>query len=390
MTILEGDRLKILQIADDFHSGGGKERFIYDLTEKLINKGVKTSLICIDHDNTSSWGDELNCEIINFSSAWLSYIEDYNPDAIIWHVGVETTDKITKIVSKYNVLSIVHNATCPSGTRLFRDNDQICQAATGNMCMVNWYVRKCGTNKSPKEAYRLFNKSKEVHVILNKCKTVYVATKAMQKTLEIENIKSEKIKLFDITLGNLTDLGPIKVTNNTDVLKVLYVGRLSYNKGVQYLIEAISKMKQDNINVMCNIVGGGWYEEELKALVKKKGLDNYINFIGRVNGYEVSEYYLETDVVVVPSIWYEAAGLVVPEARGTGKPVVVFNSGGLQEWQVMMNNIYYAERTDSKSLANKIMEAKQGMEHIHQENQFKSPYKDLCRDMIEDIGNYAI
>ncbi|MED5099971.1 glycosyltransferase [Niallia circulans] len=379
--------MKLLQITDYYNNGGGKERFIYDFSQKLLSYDIETAILCLEHNNTNSWGESLSCEVKEINRDWKKYIESFQPDVIFWHVGTETIDIMEELAEDFPVFSLVHNATCPSGTRVFRDNDETCTYKTGNLCMVNWYLRQCGTKKSPKEALNLYKKSKKVHQILNNSKFVYVATEAMKKSLEIEKIDSNKIILFDLTLGNLTDLGPIKISPSSDLLRILYIGRLSYNKGVQYLIQAISILKKEKINVICHIVGGGWYEEKLKVEVKKKRLEDSIHFIGQVNGSDVNKYYLNTDVVVVPSIWYEAAGLVVPEARKNGKPVVVFNSGGLGEWKNMMNNIFVADRADAFSLANTIKLASQKQVLELNDNKFNSPYTNLCTDLIEKIDD---
>jgi len=378
--------LRILQIIDKYHSGGGKERFLYDLTQKLVKQENETAILCLEYTDTSAWGEKLDCYISTFDNenCWRNYIKIYNPDIILWHVGPNTTFEINEIVKNYSVYAIVHNVTCPSGTRLFRDRDEICKCPTSNKCMLNWYVRKCGINKSPLEALNLYSKSKAIHEVLNQTKGIYVATEAMKQTLVIEKVNPEKIKLFDITLGNVSDIGPIKNRNKKNITNILYVGRLSYNKGVQYLIDAVAKIRKMNIEVKCNIVGGGWYEEELKKIVEKHKLNKHINFIGSVQGVEVSKYYSEADMVVVPSIWYEAAGLVVPEARNSGKPVIVFDSGGLPEWGKMMNNIYVTKRLDSSSLAHTIVKVKDNLHIESIENRFESPYKDLLFHLREE------
>ncbi|WP_017471983.1 glycosyltransferase [Amphibacillus jilinensis] len=376
--------MRLLQIIDKYHDGGGKERFLYDLTQKIRANDSETAVICLDYSGTSIWGGEIGCEMMTFDRAWRDNVQAFKPDALLWHVSPNTTDEVKELALKYPLFSIAHNVTCPAGTRLFRDKDEICMCSTGLKCMVNWYVRRCGINKAPKEAFRLFKKSQATHDLFKQSKAIYVATQAMKQSLEWEGIDPNQIKLFDITLGSLTDVGPINnVTREDTILNILYVGRLSYNKGVQYLISAISKLKTRGIDMACYIVGGGWYEDRLINLVEDKELRQFIHFIGKVDSVKIKQYYQNADIVVVPSIWYEAAGLVVPEARQAGKPVVVFDSGGLSEWSNMMNHIYVAKRKDSFDLANTILTANEQRHTEYNDNLFKTMYTDIYQHLLD-------
>ena len=372
--------MRIFQITDYFNNGGGKERFIYDFANKIIDNQNETVVACIEFENIKHWGENISFDVITFDERWEEYLIQFNPDVILWHVGSETLDIVKKLLSKYKVLSLVHNVTCPAGTRLFRDKDKICHKTTGNMCLFNWYFRQCGSSKSPKEAYNILNKSKEIHSVIRKSERVYVATNAMKKILEVEKIEPSKIKIFDITLGNILELGPIKINKKSREIKILYVGRLTYSKGVQYLIKAVAQLLKENVNVVCKIIGSGWYEKELKNLVNKYGITQNVSFIGNIKGTELKSWYSDCDIVVVPSIWIEAAGLIVPEARGYGKPIIVTDIGGLPEWGQMMNNVFVTKHADSKSLAHSLLKVKNNIK-MEQDNTFKTGYIDLFQDI---------
>ena len=110
---------------------------------------------------------------------------------------------------------------------------------------------------------------------------------------------------------------------------VLYVGRLKFHKGLEYLIESAQHTTK---NVKYLIVGGGDYEPKLKRLMYARGLDNRIIFAGEVPNKELPEYYAACDVFVLPSISrLEAFGIVGLEAMASGKPVIISDIPGVRE-----------------------------------------------------------
>lgn len=120
------------------------------------------------------------------------------------------------------------------------------------------------------------------------------------------------------------DLTKFEIFDESEVQKikekygdfVLFVGRLNYYKGLQYLIEA---MKEIEANLV--IIGQGPLEKKLKAQSSK--LKNKIFFLPFIQEAKLINYYQACSVFVLPSIFpSEAFGLVLIEAMACGKPVI--------------------------------------------------------------------
>lgn len=128
---------------------------------------------------------------------------------------------------------------------------------------------------------------------------------------------------FGVGLVNKIDnefidhLSPTKFESKK-ITKLLYVGRLSKEKNLEFIINALSKMKGFHLN----IIGSGPDEEYLKSISS----DN-ITFIGYVNNDELKKYYMDNDIFVLPSN-SEPWGLVVEEAIYYYCPVLVSDSVG--------------------------------------------------------------
>lgn len=107
---------------------------------------------------------------------------------------------------------------------------------------------------------------------------------------------------------------------------VIFAGKLTKPKGVEYLIKAAPKIKGE-----IYILGGGDEKEKLEKLSRDLGLKNVhlLGYFGKEYINELREFYARADVAVVPSIWDEPLGLVVLEAMASSTPVVASKKGGI-------------------------------------------------------------
>jgi spore coat protein SA len=133
---------------------------------------------------------------------------------------------------------------------------------------------------------------------------------------------------------------------------VLYVGRLSSEKGVHVLLEAFTRLRARHPRATCVLVGPDWgplrrvrpiaadpdaerlaaldraYVTHLRRLAAPHG--DAVVFAGPVPQHELPLYHAAADVLAAPSL-EEAFGIPVLEAGATGLPVVVAATGGLRE-----------------------------------------------------------
>lgn len=115
-----------------------------------------------------------------------------------------------------------------------------------------------------------------------------------------------------------------------DDFVILFVGRLAWNKGLQYLIDSMRDIRKEFHNSKLLICGRGGLESQLRDQVEANGLAKEIMFLGMVPDGMLPRYYACSDVVVVPSV-FEPFGLVPLEAMSMRKPVVACNVGGIPE-----------------------------------------------------------
>lgn len=125
-------------------------------------------------------------------------------------------------------------------------------------------------------------------------------------------------------IPNFVNLDAYRPKDGTDYF--LYFGRLLYEKGLDVLIEAVSKLDTGRLVIM----GEGPREQELKALASEKAPDR-VEFIGYRGGDELMRVLDGAQFVVLPSRWYENLPFTIMEAFAAGKAVVASRVGGIPE-----------------------------------------------------------
>jgi len=106
----------------------------------------------------------------------------------------------------------------------------------------------------------------------------------------------------------------------------LFVGRLTEEKGVEYIARAADKIKGEVL-----IVGDGPEMKKLKKTKREHNLKNLhiLGYIGRDKSDRLKKLYARADVIITPSVIDEALGLVILEAMYYGKPVIATRKGGI-------------------------------------------------------------
>lgn len=104
-----------------------------------------------------------------------------------------------------------------------------------------------------------------------------------------------------------------------------YIGRLSPEKGIEFMIDAFRKSNNKN-NIKLRIAGMG--NKKYEDYLKQKYNDENIIFLGQCNQ---SDFFNTISLLVVPSLWNEPFGRVVIEAYSHHVPVFMSNNGGLKE-----------------------------------------------------------
>lgn len=167
--------------------------------------------------------------------------------------------------------------------------------------------------------------------------------------------KNLKLPSDYTVINNFYDSNLFRINNRHSRAGFVYVGRLSYEKGVSLLLKAYSRYLQKGGNMSLTIVGGGYQQKELEQLAVDLNIDSRVYFAGIKRGVELRDLLNEKRTLVLPSICNEAFGIVVLEAMACGCYCIGSDGDGIQE---AMGNIgHLFKKADADSLATAMLES---------------------------------
>ena len=126
--------------------------------------------------------------------------------------------------------------------------------------------------------------------------------------------------------------------NKSDnVVRIVFVGRLSPEKGLCGFLKALSKVE---IEYVFTIIGEGEEQGHLRRLVDCLRVQEKVVFKGFMLRSEVMPELRKNDIMVLPSVWYENAPLSLIEGCISGLKIMTMNYGGMKEFAELCGNSF--------------------------------------------------
>ena len=143
-----------------------------------------------------------------------------------------------------------------------------------------------------------------------------------------------------------------RIEKNSPKIKFLFVGRLEKQKGIDNLIKAAYLLKRSN-DFEVIIVGEGKEKNNLLNLARELDVQNLLNFTGKVSEQNLIDYYLKSDIFVLPSLW-EGLPLTLMEAASADLPIITTDVGGISSVFVHEINALIIKAGKPEELAEKM------------------------------------
>lgn len=119
-----------------------------------------------------------------------------------------------------------------------------------------------------------------------------------------------------------------KIGLKKDEVFFLAVGRLVYEKGHEFLIEAMSAVAKEDSRAVAGICGAGPLQEPLQAQIEKFGVQENVKLLGQWDS--IPEILAAADVFVLPSRW-EGLPMALLEGMMAGLPIIATRVEGVDE-----------------------------------------------------------
>ena len=194
----------------------------------------------------------------------------------------------------------------------------------------------------------------------------YTFMKSIQSLNEYDGIMClsrdtvKKISAYGIDEKKLFQIPPLIKSEEVFAEKeyrrrILYASRICKQKGLIYLIKALSKLK--NYDWELFIAGDpeeiGYYLQSFRLARSEKIMDR-IKVLGHLSQDELKKVRRECDIFCFPSIGSETYGFSGAEAVMSGMPVIAFDIDGVNEWLIDGQTGYLCKHLDVNDMAQKI------------------------------------
>jgi glycosyltransferase involved in cell wall biosynthesis len=208
-----------------------------------------------------------------------------------------------------------------------------------SLCPVVWHVRdRIEDDYLPRSVVRIFRLLCRVvpsYVIANSEATLRTI-RPHDVEVESSGVSGKTSISRTIVIHDGTIVPPAQEvsTKNSGLFRIGLIGRISPWKGQHIFLQAAAHVFKRFPNARFVIVGAALfgeddYDQELKRLPKRLGIEDVVEFAGFRN--DIGRVIGELDLVVHASITGEPFGQVIIEGMAAGKPVVATNGGGVPE-----------------------------------------------------------
>jgi glycogen(starch) synthase len=188
---------------------------------------------------------------------------------------------------------------------------------------------------------------------------VVIAVSQLTKNIIINNysIPENKVRVvyngIDETTAPPVSMGlpRLRALKASGYSLVLFLGRVTLQKGPDYFLRAAKRVIEHNPKVMFILSGSGDMDPLMMELAATLGIAEHVIFTGFMQGAERTEVYAAADLFVMPSV-SEPFGITPLEAMRLGTPVLISKQSGVSE---IVRHALKADFWDVDEMANQIL-----------------------------------
>lgn len=344
--------MKILQVNKYYYPKSGSDRYVFDVSAMLQNRGHKVIPFAMKHENnvqtdySTYFVENIDYETVIEKSIFtkigaffkviyslearnklLKLITRENPDIAHVHKFSNTlTPSILYALKKKGVpvVQTLHDyrTVCPNYNMYDFNRFELCEDCKGHR-YFNAVRRRC-----QKSSYLIgLNIALESYLyhFLNTYEStidLFISPSKFLKEKMIEFGIDENRVTCIANFVNYDDYTP----NYSNSNYILYFGRLEKHKGIKTLVTAMKHVK----NSMLYLIGSGNYRNEMEEYVNKNNIRN-VKFFGFLERKQLIRLVKNSLFTILPSEWYENCPMTILESFALGKPVIGANIGGIPE-----------------------------------------------------------
>jgi glycosyltransferase involved in cell wall biosynthesis len=327
--------MRILHFNQFRSNRGGVESYIADVMVALKRLGHASHLVSFTPGDPAEIAEVTSYvplpdwpgAIDTAAAAINEIIQQVQPDVAYIH-AVYHPALIKWLGQRLRSVAYIHAPypVCPGSAQYLRRSARICPHSAGAICLINAQLEKCCWGRDPVKHWRLLQRTRSFTQAYHELPRIIVGSEFMRELIVRGGAPADKIvRLAPI----LIDPQQLPEQSAADRATVLYAGRLTAEKGIAHLIQALAAVPME---WRLLVAGDGPERKPGEALARKLGVADRIEFLGWLDNQDLARRYRQCTLVAVPSLWPEPFGRVGPEASIHGKPVVAYATGGIADW----------------------------------------------------------
>jgi glycosyltransferase involved in cell wall biosynthesis len=361
--------VKILHLCSFYRPVGGAEKLLFSVLNLLEDNGVENVIVAPRAQSGGPTGQrkEYFVDFLEypfsrsslFSAVWTNrklcaalrqIIAAEQPDVIHLHNQQNPFIYWACLRTGIPMVRNIHDPRlyCPTNWRLLPDN-RLCPHPFGRACITEGCVKPSRT-----DARQLLTTFVNRQLSFRNTTQIIESRESYQMALQ-NGYKEEQLTL----IPNCTSLPSLQTAlDDKKRFKVegqntlLFVGRASYEKGLHFLIHALPKVRNDF--KLYILTAGDYYTQKIAPLVESLNLSSRIEVRFDTSYEETARFYSMSDIVLVPSIWFETFCLIGIEAYSHLTPVIATRTGGMKDWCVDGETGFLVDIFDEAALAARI------------------------------------
>lgn len=351
--------MKILYATDSFppESVGGAGQVAFDMAKGMIANGHDAAVLSAttkrDNEGVGTYegvsvqriySPERSRFFRSYFAAWnpfmrrkfIAALKTRNPDIVHFH-NIHEHFSFASLRWAYKlgapVFITLHDTLSFSYTRLYHFIDPQKPDQRGPF---DYRVPLRLTLRQMGKAFNPFRNG-SIRKSLRRARVIFSVSDALQDALNQNGIQNVQ------TLYNGVDIREFKATpeevarfrsrwNFGDRPAIVFGGRAMQDKGPEVLLEAMPGVLAQTPRALVVIATeGGEYQNRLKSMAQKLGIESSVRFIDLLHGRERAALFSAASIVVVPSLYFDPAPLMAMQAMAAGKPVIGTCFGGTPE-----------------------------------------------------------
>ncbi len=344
-------KMRILHVVPSFapcFAHGGVVNASYQIAKKQVEDGHDVTVYTTDSCNERlQFEDNYNVDVDGIKVFYFKNLSNNIKNKLTIDTPVSAISHIRRTIADFDIIQIhEHRHSLAIATHRYAKKNRIPYVLQAHGSVLPFFQKE--------KLKDIFDKLWGFD-ILHDASRVFALTEVEKEQYLKMGVAEDRIEIVPLGINldeyaNLPETGNFKSRHGIDAEDrvILFLGRIHEIKGLDLLVNAFDKIRNDNVKLA--IVGGdSGFKDTLDEMIEERDLQDRVIFPGVLTGRDKIEALVDCDVFVMPSRYesFTTSGL---EAMACGKPLVLTRNNHIHTW--VKDNVGLVCDFDEEDLSN--------------------------------------